>query len=127
MELASRTWVSLPRRELPTNIFNVADEKLIFFPLNEQEVVDVAKLEVSYSSERLKEERNISFGITDSAAEHLIHSGGYTSQGGGRLMKQTLARTVESFLADHIHSGEVGPGQHVTVDYRDEELVYEIS
>lgn len=119
--------LSRMRREMPSTLFNVVDEKLVFFPLDEEEMVAVAKLEVSYSSDRLKEERNMSFGISDAAAEHLIRSGGFTARGGGRLMRQTLSRTVESFLADRIHAGEVGPGHHVLVDYRDDKLVYDIS
>jgi ATP-dependent Clp protease ATP-binding subunit ClpB len=40
-------------------------------------------------------------------------------------LKRTLQREVETELARRLLRGEVRDGQHVTVDYRNHELVFE--
>jgi len=113
-------------REFPQPLMSTPDETLVFYPLSEEDAISVVKLEAAGSSDRLGDERNITFELTDAAAEHLIRSGGFTAAEGGRLTKQILRRTVESFLSDRIHRGEIVPGNHVVVDYSDGELAYEI-
>lgn len=105
-------------RELPSMLLDAVDERLVFHPLSEEEVRAVARLEIASSSSRLKEERNISFELTDAAIEHVIGRGGYTKKGGARAMRATLARTVESYLADLILDGKIPPGRHVVVDFK---------
>ena len=113
--------------DFPATLMNAADERIVFFPLAEDEVLAVVKLEAAGSSRRLKEERNISFELTDAVADHVIRGGGFTKREGGRLMQQTLSRTVESFLAEHIHAGKIVSGNHVVVDYADGSLGYKIA
>jgi ATP-dependent Clp protease ATP-binding subunit ClpC len=113
-------------KEVPANLMHAVDDRLVFFPLSEAEVRAVARLEVGYSSNRLEEERDIGFTLTDAALDHLIGLGGFTRKGGGRLLQQTLRRTVESFLADRIHRGDIIPGHRVVVDCTDGELSYDL-
>jgi ATP-dependent Clp protease ATP-binding subunit ClpC len=112
-------------RDLPASVLNILDERIIFQPLTEEQVLLVVGKEVEAASAMLKEERNISFELTAEAGLHLIRSGGFTRRGGGRLMKQTLARLVLSSLADRIHAGEISRGDHVVVGHGERGFTYE--
>jgi len=112
-------------RDLPPSLLNILDERVVFGPLTEEQVLQVVGLEVESQSSILTEERNISFELTAEAGLHLIRSGGFTRRGGGRLMKQTLARLVLSSMADRIHAGEISRGDHVVVGYSDGSFTYQ--
>ena len=114
-------------KEFPANLLQAVDDRLVFFPLTSDQVREVARLEVACSSDRLGEERDIRFELTASALDHIIFAGGFTRNRGGRLLQQTLRRTVESFLADRIHGGEIRPGHKVVVDFEDGELRYDLA
>ena len=114
-------------KEFPANLLQAVDERLVFFPLDAGEVREVASLEVTCSSSRLSEERDIQFELSQEALDHLISAGGFTRNHGGRLLQQTLRRTVESFLAERIHGGEIRPGHKVLVDFVDGELRYDLT
>ena len=114
-------------REFPANLLHSVDERLVFFPQNHDEILQVIRMEVTAISRRLEEERNISFNISKSTADYLIRQGGYSRNQGVRMLRQTLNRTIISFLADKIHCGEIQPGQHVEVDCPDGQLTYDIA
>ncbi len=114
-------------KDFPANLLQAVDDRLVFFPLDADQVRQVARLEVACSSNRLKEERDIEFELSDKALDHLILGGGFTRNRGGRLLQQTLRRTIESFLAEMIHGGEIRPGHSVTVNFEDGELSYDLS
>jgi ATP-dependent Clp protease ATP-binding subunit ClpC len=114
-------------KEFPASLLQAVDDRLVFFPLDNDEVRSVARLEVASSSNRLSEERDIRFELSDEALDHLIMGGGFTRNRGGRLLQQTLRRTVESFLAERIHAGDIRPGQNVVVDFSDGELSYDLT
>jgi len=114
------------RRRCPSSLFDVVDERLVFMPLTDSEVAAVARMEARSASARLKEERDVSFELTDTAVEFLIRSGGFTAKGGARLMRQTLARTVESFLADRLLDRSIVSGNHIVVDCSGTELHFDV-
>ena len=114
-------------RDFPASLLHILDERILFHPLTEEQVLKVVGLEVASASATLAEERNISFELTAEAGLHLIRAGGFTRRGGGRLMKQTLARLVLSSLADRIHAGEIARGDHVVVGHSDQGFSYEVN
>ena len=114
-------------RKFSGTLFGAPDERLVFYPLSAEQVVEVARLEAASASRQLKDERNVSFELADGAVQFLIERGGFTAQGGAQLMQQTLARTVLTFLADRMLANEIAEGNHVVVDCKDNELSYDIS
>ena len=114
-------------RKFSGSLFGAPDERLVFYPLSGEQVVEVARLEAAAASRQLKDERNVSFELADGAVTFLIERGGFTAEGGAQLMQQTLARTVLSFLADRMLAHEVVEGNHVVVDCDGDELSYDIS
>lgn len=108
------------RKSMVDTLFDAPDEKLVFRPLSEPEVLEVVRREVSRASKRLKEERNISFALAPAAIAYCIRSGGFSEASGAKGLRQTLSRTIESFLADQILDGVIDSGEHVLVDWEDE-------
>lgn len=108
------------RKGMVDTLFDGPDERLVFRPLSQQEVVEVVRREVAKASRRLKEERNISFSLAPAAVDFCIRSGGFSEAAGAKDLRQTLSRTIESFLADQILDGVIESGEHVVVDWEDE-------
>jgi ATP-dependent Clp protease ATP-binding subunit ClpC len=114
------------RRRCPSTLIDAVEERLVFSPLSSEEVAAVARLEAAEASRRLKEERDVSFELTDAAVAFLVASGGFTARGGARAMKQTLARTIESLLADRLLDRTVTSGDHVVMDCEGDRLTYHV-
>jgi ATP-dependent Clp protease ATP-binding subunit ClpC len=99
-------------------LWNRFDEALVFAPLSEDDVARIARLQLTRSSQRLLEERGISFTCEPEVIELLIRSGGYDREMGARPMRRTIERLVEGPIAEQILRGEVeGPAElEVLVD-----------
>jgi len=101
------------RAAFPPELWARLDERMVFAPLERDEVGRVAILLLLDSSRRLWDERRIGFRTGPGLVEHLISSGGWQPQLGARPMRQTIQRLVESPLAEEILSGRVQPGERL--------------
>ena len=109
-------------RKFPMGLYSGTDERLVFYPLSDDEALQIAAKEAAIASSLLKEERDISFDVTDQVLGHLVANGGYSASSGAAGMRQTLARTVVSFLAERLLEQEIGAGDHVKVDLEQGQL-----
>ncbi|MBX5480431.1 MAG: AAA family ATPase [Myxococcaceae bacterium] len=103
------------RRALPPELWNRIDERLVFRPLQQSEIAQIAHLILSESSRRLASEKGISYVADDEVIGHLLQSGGYDPLLGARPMRQTVQRLVEAPLAERILAGEFSQGDRVRV------------
>ncbi len=104
-------------------LWNRIDERLVFLPLNREEIAEVAVLQLADSRRRLEEESNISMSYAPEVVEHLIDHGGYDPAFGARPMRQTIQRLVESKVATEILAGRARQGGSVVVDVAEGEIV----
>ncbi len=104
------------RRTFPPELWNRIEDRLVFHPLNEAQIRDIARLIAAERSALLASERGITFELTDAAIGLLLKRGGFDPQLGARPMRQTLSREVEARLAERILSGVFTRGAHVIVD-----------
>jgi len=104
------------RAAFPPELWNRIECRLAFHPLDRGQVRKVARVLLRQRSRLLAEERGISFEATDAAIEHLIDNGGFEPTLGARPMRQTIARLVESPLAERILAGDIARGAHVRVN-----------
>ncbi len=84
----------------------------------------IAKLMVDELRKRLKDERDISFDLDDSAWDLLIEKG-YDSKYGARPMRRTIERLIENPISEEILLGTFPPGSHVTATADGDELRFE--
>ena len=92
------------------------DEKLVFMPLQRDEIAQIAVLQLESSSERLEQESGIRLEFSDGVIDHLICHGGYDRRHGARPMRHTIQRLVENELARQILSGQVPRGATIMID-----------
>jgi ATP-dependent Clp protease ATP-binding subunit ClpC len=101
------------RASFPPELWARLDERLVFAPLQREEVARIAELLLDSSSRRLWDERRIAFRAGPGLIDHLIAAGGYQTALGARPMRQIIQRLVESPLADEILSGRVRSGEQL--------------
>jgi ATP-dependent Clp protease ATP-binding subunit ClpC len=95
---------------------NRVDEIIVFHPLTEKEIKEIAKLEFSKLKIRL-EEKNISIRLTNEALSMLIKEG-FNPEYGARPMKQTIRRLIENPLSVEIIKGNIKEGDKIVVKMR---------
>ena len=103
------------KSELPLELWNRIEEKLVYHPLGKEEVGGIARLILRESSDRLFEERGIRYGYDEELISYLVDSGGYDATLGARPMRQVVQRQVEGAIASAILQGKVHGGESMLV------------
>jgi ATP-dependent Clp protease ATP-binding subunit ClpC len=98
-------------------LINRFDEIVLFRPLTEGELGQVAKLMLAEVNRNLATQ-NISVELTDAALASLVKQG-YDPQFGSRPMRRVIQRTVEDVIAKRILQGQAAPGTKVLLDLPD--------
>jgi ATP-dependent Clp protease ATP-binding subunit ClpC len=98
-------------------LVNRFDEVVLFRPLNQQELGQVARLMLGEVNRNLANQ-NISVELTQAALDSLVVQG-YDPQFGSRPMRRVIQRTVEDAVAQKILSGQAHPGSKIVLDLPD--------
>jgi ATP-dependent Clp protease ATP-binding subunit ClpA len=98
-------------------LINRFDEIVLFRPLNEEELAQVVTLLIADVNATLANQ-NVSVALTAEATMKIVEAG-YDPRLGARPMRRVLQRAVEDTVAQHILSGNIKPGDHVTLDVAD--------
>ena len=93
---------------------NRLDEVVVFEPLTEPEIAEIAVLILDEVRERLSE-RSVDFRVTEAAKAALVKEG-YDPDYGARPLRRTIERRVENELAKRVLAGEFDEGDCVVVD-----------
>ena len=109
------------RRAFRPEFLNRLDETVMFQPLRKQELNRIIELLLSSLRARLSE-RSLSLEVSDEA-KALIIDRGYDPIYGARPLRRVLQGSVETLIAKRILSGDVAPGDTLTVDVQMGELV----
>jgi ATP-dependent Clp protease ATP-binding subunit ClpB len=100
---------------------NRLDEIVEFHPLSREQIGEIVDLQVARLIERVRE-RDIEVQLTD-AARTLLGNLGYDPTYGARPLKRVIQKHLVDPLALAILEGRFAPGDTVTVDAADGELV----
>ena len=114
---------TLLRRSFRPEFLNRLDEIVFYKPLTKENVTKIIDLQMNKLNSRL-EQQQIVCNLTD-AAKALIVEAAYDPQYGARPLRRYVQHTVETMLSKRLLSGTVLPGQTVTVDVQNGELVME--
>lgn len=98
-------------------LVNRFDETVLFRPLNQDELGQVALLMLAEVNQNLANQ-NIRVELTGPALQNLVEQG-YDPQFGSRPMRRVIQRTVEDAVAQRILSGAAAPGSVITLDLPD--------
>lgn len=106
-------------------LWNRIEERLVFMPLQRDEVARIAELQLSSSNKRLRQDSNIGIDYDPCVIDLLIEHGGYNPQFGARPMRQTIQRLIESNIARLILANKVSKGDTIHITVRRGELHFQ--
>jgi ATP-dependent Clp protease ATP-binding subunit ClpC len=113
--------ISEVRKVFRPEFLNRLDDIIVFHELNREQVRRIAQLMIAELTERLREEREISFAL-DSSAWDLLIAKGYDSKYGARPMRRTIERLIENPISEEILGGTFAPGSDVVASADGEEI-----
>ena len=101
---------------------NRVDELVVFHPLDRAQIKLIANIQLGRLRDRL-EHAGLGLDVTDAALELLANTG-FDPVYGARPLKRAIQNELENPLAQKILSGDIEPGEVVTVDARDGRFVF---
>jgi len=113
------------REELRPEFLNRIDEIVIFRRLEPVQVEQITDLLLEQTRRRLHAQ-DITIEFTRPAIQWLVEHG-YEPAFGARPMRRTIQRAVDNPLSEMLLDGRLVPGQQVTVDARDDQLVFDVT
>ena len=122
-EAAKAQVQALLRRSFRPEFLNRLDEIVFYKPLTKENVVKIIDLQIAKLNQRLSQQQ-ITCRLTDAAKDAIVDAS-YNPEFGARPLRRYVQHTVETMLSKRILRGDITPGQTVTVDYKDGELVME--
>ncbi len=111
------------RSTFKPEFLNRIDEIVIFNSLGPEEIKKIVEIQMGLLAKRL-EASKITLELTDKAKEFLANSG-FDPVYGARPLKRTIQHLVQDPLAMKILDGSVKEGDHLRMDVRDGNLVFE--
>ena len=112
---------ALLRRTFRPEVLNRLDEIVFYKPLTKENVTKIIDLQIAKLNDRLADQQ-IRCELTP-AAKAAIVDAAYDPQYGARPLRRYVQHTVETMLSKRLLRGDVTPGQTVTVDAENGELV----
>jgi ATP-dependent Clp protease ATP-binding subunit ClpA len=98
-------------------LLNRFDEVVLFRPLNEEELAQVAQVMLAGVNKTLAVQQ-LKVQLTPEALREIVHRG-YDPEFGARPMRRIIQKTVENAVAVKILRAEVQPGSVITLDIGD--------
>lgn len=108
--------IAAARQGLAPELWARLDEKLVFAPLEREQVRRIAELQLRESRQTLFAEREISLGWHAAVLDFLLEQGGYDPRTGARGMRQVIQRYVEGPVAEKVLTGDLSPGDKVCLE-----------
>jgi len=120
-EGAKRQVEALLKRSFRPEFLNRLDEIVFYKPLTKENITAIIDLQIGKLNDRLADQQ-LKITLTE-AAKTAIVDAAYDPQYGARPLRRYVQHTVETMLSKKILRGELSPGQTVTVDAVNGELV----
>ena len=122
VEEAKNQVLTMLKQTIRPEFLNRIDEIIMFTPLNENEIKDIVRLQLSSVTKMLKE-AGITLEVTDKAID-FIASEGFDPEFGARPVKRAIQRYLLNDLSKKILAGSVDRNEPVIVDSENNTLVY---
>jgi len=110
------------RKTFRPEFLNRLDEIIVFHPLEDVHLRQIASLMIQNVAKRL-EEKNIFLEVSEAAKEYMIKQG-FDPLYGARPLRRVIQKTLEDRLSEEILAGRVKMGDKVLLDVEDDKLVF---
>lgn len=114
--------MNLLKKVVRPEFLNRIDEIIMFAPLNEKQIAEIVKIQLNNISNMLAD-NGVRLQVTERALEFISREG-YDPQFGARPVKRAIQRYILNDLSKEIISGKLDNEKIITVDYRDNKLVF---
>ena len=101
---------------------NRIDDVVVFKPLGEEQIGQIAKLQLDALNVRLGEQ-DLQLTLADDGLK-AVTSAGYDAVYGARPLKRAIQRLVENPLANQILAGKFAPGAEIIGEWDGEQLIF---
>ena len=101
---------------------NRIDDVVVFKPLGEEQIGQIAKLQLDALNVRLGEQ-DLQLTLADNGLK-AVTSAGYDAVYGARPLKRAIQRLVENPLANQILAGKFAPGAEIIGEWDGEQLIF---
>jgi ATP-dependent Clp protease ATP-binding subunit ClpB len=101
---------------------NRLDEIVVFHPLKQDQVREIAKIQLNYLHTRLAE-KDLSLNISDKVVD-VIADAGFDPVYGARPLKRVIKNKIEKELAKRILGGEFSPGDIINIEMKDSIVMF---
>ena len=101
---------------------NRIDDVVVFKPLGEEQIGQIAKLQLDALNLRLGEQ-DLQLTLADDGLK-AVTSAGYDAVYGARPLKRAIQRLVENPLANQILAGKFAPGAEIIGEWDGEQLIF---
>ena len=100
---------------------NRIDEIIVFHSLDKKHISEIVDLMTDDLISRLAD-MEMTVDITDKAKDYIADKG-YDPQYGARPLRRTIQKFIEDKLSEELLKGTISSGNHVEIDFDDEELI----
>lgn len=111
------------KKEFRPEFLNRIDEIIVFHPLTEKELTEIAGLMLSDVQKQVKNQK-MELEVTD-ATTALIVKEGYEPKFGARPLRRAVQRFIENPLSNEIIEQKFKPGDKIKADAKDGKIVFE--
>lgn len=101
---------------------NRLDEMVVFHPLKQDQVRQIAKIQLNYLHKRLAE-KDLSLNVSEDVVD-VIAAKGFDPVYGARPLKRIIKNKIEKELAKRILGGEFSPGDTINVEMEDSIMTF---
>ncbi|OOE63926.1 ATP-dependent chaperone ClpB [Salinivibrio sp. PR6] len=116
-----RTVMEVAANHFRPEFINRIDEAVVFHPLAEDHIKEIAGLQMQELAHRMAE-RDFKLEVSDAALAK-VAKGGFDPVYGARPLKRAIQQTIENPLAQQILSGELIPGRPVFLDVENDQII----
>ncbi len=111
------------KQTIRPEFLNRIDEIIMFTPLSEKEIGEIVGLQIS-AVRKMLERNGVALNVTPSALHYLAEEG-YDPEFGARPVKRVIQRLVLNQLSKDILAQKVDRTKPITIDVKDNKLVFE--
>ena len=109
------------KQHFKPEFLNRIDETVMFNSLDHQVVYKIIDKFINQLSKRLQEQK-ITIHVSDNAKEEIAKEG-FDLTFGARPLKRFIQGQIETLIAKELIKGHIQKGDHVEIDYRDQQFV----
>ncbi|MGX2041942.1 ATP-dependent chaperone ClpB [Methylocaldum sp. MU1018] len=101
---------------------NRIDEVVVFHPLVKEQIRAISRIQIGYLQKRLAD-RNVALAVSEATLDKLGEAG-FDPVYGARPLKRAIQQQLENPLAQEILAGKIAPGDTVSADMENGEIVF---